>query len=66
MGGGPNACITEIRWRWGVEAEKFVDKMDLGGDPLIGGLTKGWSEWEQCTVLVLPIYLCSGVGGSIW
>ena len=23
-GGGAKACITEIRWRWPVEAEKFI------------------------------------------
>jgi len=29
--GGAKACIAEIRWRQGAEAEGFVDEMDLEG-----------------------------------
>lgn len=39
MGGDARASIAEIRWRWRVEAEEFVD--EIGGEDLfLGGLVK--------------------------
>jgi len=45
MGSGAKACIAELRWCWGVEAEGFIDEIDLER-PLIRGSVKGWSRWD--------------------
>jgi len=29
MGGGAKACTAELRWRWKVEAERFVDEIPV-------------------------------------
>ena len=46
MGGGTNAWIAEIRWRWLVKAEKFVETEREGGRLCYRGANEG-VEWVE-------------------
>ena len=46
MSGDAKACIAEIRWGSGVEAEKFVGKVDWEAAPFDCEIDAGWSGWE--------------------
>ena len=41
IGGGARASVTEIRWRWRVEVEEFVDEIDWRGRPFLWGISEG-------------------------